>query len=716
MYLPVLPASIPARSIAQYIPVYTSTQYLFSDNGNDSPDDPKKGLENWSSLIGIITAVVGNILIALALNVQRYAHTQLHKERARVRERAKQALKNAQNGGSQSGYGAVDEPGNGSSARSDDEAEDAQDTDPLAQSFQSAGSGWSENSDEDAPKPVSTYLQSPYWWLGQILITVGEMGNFLAYGFAPASIVSPLGVVALVSNCIIAPIIFKERFRSRDFWGVVIAVFGAVTVVLSANTQETKLDPHAVLKAITTTEFEVYMGVTCGLIILLMWLSPKYGNRTILIDLSLVGLFGGYTALSTKGVSSMLSSTLLGAFTTPVTYVLLVILLGTAIMQVRYLNNALQRFDSTQVIPIQFVSFTLCVIIGSAVLYRDFERTTGEQAIKFIGGCLLTFFGVFLITSGRPPADDDEDLLSDEEGVEETIGLAEQDLHEPESPGQHRHRGSDAKSSRRSSRVSFMDALNKPLAVLAEHGAPTSRTPTTTLKTPLQHSGEASESAPLLQTQSREPPASQPVHPGVQHALSYESAVSISSATPMNSEPPTHPGTPSAHNPPAIHIPDGSSVASRPTTSSASRPHLQHFTGPLFSPSPFHSTVSGLVPATLLKDGSPTARRPSSRRHSRPSLRSSLYVPQNGLAANSRGEERAEDLGTMSAIERSRTAEESQIYGDNGNSYGVRSRARSLTHTMGELFGLRGKREAEAARGENGGHCGRNTNISTETL
>lgn len=296
MYLPILPASTAARSITQYIPAYTPTNYLLDDNGNGSPDDPKQGMENWSSLIGIITAVVGNVLIALALNVQRYAHTQLHRERALARERARQALKNAKNGGgSRGGYGAVDEPGNGSSARGDDEADDARDTDPLAQSFQSGGSAWSENSDEDAPKPVSTYLQSPYWWLGQILITVGEMGNFLAYGFAPASIVSPLGVVALVSNCIIAPILFKETFRTRDFWGVVIAVFGAVTVVLSANTQETKLDPHAVWEAITTLAFEVYMGVTGGLIIILMWLSPKYGNRTILIDLGLVGLFGKST-------------------------------------------------------------------------------------------------------------------------------------------------------------------------------------------------------------------------------------------------------------------------------------------------------------------------------------------------------------------------------------------------------------------------------------
>lgn len=298
MYIPILPASIPARSVTQYLPAYTSGDYLRQDVDDGKPDGPRKGLEEWSSLIGIITAIVGNILIALALNVQRYAHIQLHREKVRNRERAKQALKNAKNGnaGPRTGYGSVDAPQGGAhtpGSDNDDDAQGAQESDPLTQSFQSGDSRWSENSDDDdTAKRPTNYLQSPSWWLGQILITVGEMGNFLAYGFAPASIVSPLGVVALVSNCIIAPIVFKEKFRKRDFWGVVIAVFGAVTVVLSANTQETKLDPHAVWDAITTTAFEVYMGVTCGLIVLLMWLSPKYGNRTILIDLSLVGLFG----------------------------------------------------------------------------------------------------------------------------------------------------------------------------------------------------------------------------------------------------------------------------------------------------------------------------------------------------------------------------------------------------------------------------------------
>lgn len=290
MYLPISnPKS--AQSVALLVPSYTSPSYLSEGDGDESSPG---GVGQYSSIIGIVTAIVGNVLIALALNVQRYAHIRLHRERKYARERAKQALRNAKNGGTRRGYGALDEQDSRSNDGPIEARDGADESDPLTQSFRSDGSRWSENSDDDdeMPKAPSTYLKSPYWWLGQILITVGECGNFLAYGFAPASIVSPLGVVALISNCVIAPILFKEHFRKRDFWGVVVAVAGAVTVVLSADTQETKLDPHAVWEHITSTGFEVYMGVTCGLIILLMWLSPKYGNRTILVDLGLVGLFG----------------------------------------------------------------------------------------------------------------------------------------------------------------------------------------------------------------------------------------------------------------------------------------------------------------------------------------------------------------------------------------------------------------------------------------
>ena len=239
-------------------------------------------LQRWSSLIGIITAIAGNILISFALNIQRYAHIKLHEARER-KEKGRSAGQRPPNG-----YGTTDR--NGSNGR-ENEPGNGEEDDPLQRSYRSADSQSTACSDNET-KHDSTYLKSPYWWGGIVLMTVGEAGNFLAYGFAPASIVSPLGVVALISNCVIAPIMLKERFRMRDFWGVVVAVAGAVTVVLSAKQQEKKLGPHEILGAITTLEFEVYMAVTITLIVILMCASPRYGNKTILVDLGLVGLFG----------------------------------------------------------------------------------------------------------------------------------------------------------------------------------------------------------------------------------------------------------------------------------------------------------------------------------------------------------------------------------------------------------------------------------------
>jgi hypothetical protein len=274
--------------------------------------------ESWSSLIGIITAIVGNVLISFALNMQRYAHIRLDRE---WQEKERQRKKRSASGTSLSRLAEEGSKNDGkrkyhSPRRSEDingqtrDSVEASENDPLiprslsdSPTRPSLGSDDSDSSGEDAAYKQKSYLKSPYWWAGIILMTVGEAGNFLAYGFAPASIVSPLGVVALVSNCIIAPFMLKESFRLRDALGVVIAVGGAVTVVLSANDDNPKLGPGEIWKLISTWEFETYLGVTVGVIAVLMVASNRYGDKNILIDLGLVGLFGMW---STPELTAML--------------------------------------------------------------------------------------------------------------------------------------------------------------------------------------------------------------------------------------------------------------------------------------------------------------------------------------------------------------------------------------------------------------------------
>ncbi|AOW07141.1 magnesium transporter NIPA-domain-containing protein [Yarrowia lipolytica] len=292
------------------------------------------------ALIGITTAICGNIIISVALNLQRYAHIRL---------------------------------------------------------------------EADVSSPH--YTSSKVWWCGLALMTIGEAGNFLAYAFAPASVVSPLGVFAIVANCLIAPIVFKERVKWSNMMGVAVTVVGILFVVLSATSAQSDTrpveprDPHAmIMAALQQKSFLVYIVfVFVSATLLLHFSRQQLRQQTALfVYLGLVALFGALTALSTKAVSSLLSFAFLRALYDPLTYACAFVLAATAVFQINFLNRALQTFPSTVVIPTHFVLFTLSVIVGSAMTYHDFDGMTLGQITCFVGGCIITFGGVTVIARTAP--------------------------------------------------------------------------------------------------------------------------------------------------------------------------------------------------------------------------------------------------------------------------------------------------------------------------
>lgn len=361
-------------------------------------------------IIGITIAIVGNILINIALNIQRYAHLRL--QRKRIRERHKTS---------------------GPQSQVHDREETTMHTRKLS------------------------YLSSELWWLGALIMTIGETGNFLAYGFAPASVVSPLGVFALVSNCIVAPVFFNEKIKRRNLTGVGIAIIGILLIIVSAETPShnrnndstggfvqyyASLDPHQlILNVVNQRLFKIYCLVSWSLIVSLLILlaSSKITDENIaslLCNVGLVALFGAYTALSTKCLSSLLSFAIVQSFSDPLTYILMIVLALTAVLQIMFLNRALQFFDASLVIPVHFVFFTISVITASAVIFHDFENKDPFYVGLFFVGCTMTFIGVWLITSSklsRPstpaPLDDSESTRQNTISDESDASTSHHDEH-----------------------------------------------------------------------------------------------------------------------------------------------------------------------------------------------------------------------------------------------------------------------------------------------
>ena len=274
-------------------PKQSEVTLWIAENDSGHGDDGSTMAE-WSSLIGIVTALVGNVLISVALNIQRYAHIRIGREWEHEKLLKESRLRESGNfyGTTTDDGRSVQELGRYRDDFSNDGDSCYRDSYTDEEDRDSRSDRTLRQTPEMQVGNRKSYLRSPYWWAGIVLMTLGESGNFLAYGFAPASIVSPLGVVALISNCVIAPFMLKERFRKRDFWGVIIAIAGAVVVVLSAKSSEEKIGPGEIWAMITRWEFELYLGLSSALIIALMWASSKYGSRSILIDVGLVALFG----------------------------------------------------------------------------------------------------------------------------------------------------------------------------------------------------------------------------------------------------------------------------------------------------------------------------------------------------------------------------------------------------------------------------------------
>nr|KAJ3417821.1 hypothetical protein HK105_000753 [Polyrhizophydium stewartii] len=391
-----------------------------------------------ASYIGVTVAILGNVCISAALNIQKHVHNKLAL-RAAARQEAK-LLHARQSPPSdpleEAAWRSVDDSGigvspsagfrlhPGSDARlarlSDGSSEDTgaaavfvddgddgnyddydddddqggeEDDLLLGRSASNSGSSMRDSMSETA------YLGERLWWLGMGVMFLGELGNFAAYGFAPAVLVAPLGTVALISNALIAPVFLGETLRRRDMIGILFSIIGTGIILgVSSQTSEPSLSPEDIVDAITQPQFVVYFIVTAGLAALMLGASyTPQGRKYIFVDLLIVAVFGGYTVLATKALSSLLKYTFLVMFGHWITYLMLFVLVTTAVLQVQYLNRALSGFDSVEVIPTNFVLFTTSSIVGSSILYNDLQHTDPTALL----GVVCMFFGVILITGER---------------------------------------------------------------------------------------------------------------------------------------------------------------------------------------------------------------------------------------------------------------------------------------------------------------------------
>lgn len=64
-------------------------------------------------------------------------------------------------------------------------------------------------------------------------------------------------------------------------------------------------------------------------------------------------------------------------------------------VQINYLNKSLDVFNTSMVTPIYYVFFTVFVIIGSVILYQEWNKLSVRDILGNIVGFMTTVVGIF---------------------------------------------------------------------------------------------------------------------------------------------------------------------------------------------------------------------------------------------------------------------------------------------------------------------------------
>lgn len=144
------------------------------------------------------------------------------------------------------------------------------------------------------------------------------------------------------------------------------------------------------------------MASIIALLVLIFILTPRYGSKNILIYILICSLLGSFTVMSCKGLSIGIKEILNQSLSVSYLYTYLfgIILIVCIMVQMNYLNKALDLFNTAIVTTVYYVLFTLFVMVSSSVLFKELLNLSFEDFVGCMCGfstivcalCLIHFF------------------------------------------------------------------------------------------------------------------------------------------------------------------------------------------------------------------------------------------------------------------------------------------------------------------------------------
>ncbi|CAM8921630.1 unnamed protein product [Rhodiola kirilowii] len=250
------------------------------------------------------------------------------------------------------------------------------------------------------------YLLEPLWWIGMVTMIVGEFANFIAYIYAPAVLVTPLGALSIIVSAVLAHFLLKEYLQKLGIVGCVLCVVGSTLIVLYAPSEKTLTSVEEIWELATQPAFLLYTAsVIAVALVLIFYCAPRYGQTNIMVYIGICSIVGSLTVMSVKAVGIAIKLTIEGSSQAASfqTWIFVFVAVSCIILQLNYLNMALDTFNTAVVSPIYYALFTTFTIVASSIMFKDWSGQSASSIVSVLCGFITVLAGTMVLHWTREP-------------------------------------------------------------------------------------------------------------------------------------------------------------------------------------------------------------------------------------------------------------------------------------------------------------------------
>lgn len=257
------------------------------------------------------------------------------------------------------------------------------------------------------------YLLEPLWWVGMVTMIAGEIANFVAYIYAPAVLVTPLGALSIIVSAVLAHFLLNEKLQKMGMLGCLLCIVGSTIIVLHAPGERSLESVDEIWGLAIQPAFLLYTAsVIAVALVLILYCAPRYGQTNILVYIGICSVIGSLTVMSVKAIGIAIKLTLEGAnqFKYFQSWVFAMVSVTCIVIQLNYLNMALDTFNTAVVSPIYYALFTSFTILASAIMFQDYNGQSASSIISELCGFITVLSGTTILHSTRDP---DQPFITD---------------------------------------------------------------------------------------------------------------------------------------------------------------------------------------------------------------------------------------------------------------------------------------------------------------